>query len=86
MTSYEPHGIRGGVLGLAIALALFIARTAFYLVTLGFAVYAASDISWTFGGIFEFVGNALLLVAAFHCLCCYFGSGVPFHVVLSRSC
>jgi hypothetical protein len=64
MSARAQYGIRGGVLVLAIALALFVARTTFYLFTFGSAVYASPDILWTFGGIFEFVANVLLVAAA----------------------
>jgi hypothetical protein len=64
MNAPDPHCIRGGVLVLAIALALFVARTAFYLFSFGSAVYASPEVSWTFGGIFELVVNVLLVVAA----------------------
>jgi hypothetical protein len=64
MSARDPYGIRGGVLVLAIALALFVARTAFYLFSFGSALYTSPEVSWTFGGIFELVANVLLVVAA----------------------
>jgi hypothetical protein len=60
----REQGIRGWLLVLAIVLALFAARTGFYVVTFLAAFHVASDVSLTLAAVFELVGNAMLVVGA----------------------
>jgi hypothetical protein len=64
VTAREQQGIRGWLLVLAILLALFVARTAFYVVTFVVAFHTASDMSLTLAAVFELVGNAILVLGA----------------------
>jgi hypothetical protein len=64
MTSPEQQGIRGWLLVVAVVLALFATRTAFYVLTFATAFQVTPDISLTFAAVFELVGNALLVVGA----------------------
>jgi hypothetical protein len=64
MTAREQQGIRGWLLVFAIVLALFAARTAYYVVTFVAAFHAPSDVSLTLAAVFELIGNAILVLGA----------------------
>ena len=64
MTPREMQGIRGWLLVIAVLLALFAARTAFYVVTFLAAFQSASDVSLTLAAVFELAGNTILVLGA----------------------
>jgi hypothetical protein len=68
MMPRDVQGIRGWLLVIAVVLALYAARTTFYLFTLASAVQHASEFSWTVGALYEVVANIVLLLCVFSLL------------------